>query len=227
MIKRAHAGFGKSVFAFVTAATFFAWASQIPLTQAQTPAGHLTLSERDEGGIPNIQNHCPQIANAEHRDLSGDGFSNACVATDVKVPAGTIIGAHPVIGRGTVLGERIAIGDNVVLGSWVAINEGARLGSGVIVGDGSKIENDAKIGNHVILGSNVVIGSGAVVGDRCVIGRGAVVQDDASIGAGTDIAEDAYVPRGSRIAAHSVVGAVNPELGALISRAHHSRQELS
>jgi carbonic anhydrase/acetyltransferase-like protein (isoleucine patch superfamily) len=66
-----------------------------------------------------------------------------------------------------------------------------------------------------------------VVGDRCVIGRGAVVQDDASIGAGTDIAEDAYVPQGSRIAAHSVVGPVYPELGALINRAHHSGQELS
>ncbi len=209
----AHARFRKSFLAFLTTAAFCAWASKIPLSQAQSLADHAVLSERDVGGTPNIQNKCATIG-------------NACVAPDVKIPPGTIIGTHPVIGRGTVLGERIAIGNNVIIGSWVAIDEGAKLGNGVVVGDGSRIENDAKIGDHVILGSNVVIGGGAVVGDRCVIGRGALVQDDASIGAGTDIAEDAYVPRGSRIAAHSVVAAVHPELGA-ISQVDHSRQESS
>ena len=209
----AHAGFKKSVFAFLTTAAICVWAGKVPLTRAQSLADRSVLSERDASATPNIQNKCPTIG-------------NACVAPDVKIPAGTVIGARPVIGRGTVLGEGIAIGDNVILGSWVAINEGAKLGNGVVIGDGSKIENDAKIGNHVILGSNAVIGSGAVVGDGCVIGRGALVQDDASIGAGTDIAEDAYVPRGSRIAAHSLVVAVHPELGA-IGQAHYSGQESS
>ncbi len=228
MIKRADLGFRKGFVAILGAMAFFVWAGEIPLTQAQPPAGHSALLNADARGSTNMRDDCPTpSSSADQRDSSAGPLGNPCIASDVKIPPGIIIGAHPVIGRGTILGNRIAIGDNVIVGSWVVIEDGATLGRGVIVGDGSKIENDARIGDHVILGSNVVIGSGAVIDDRAIVGRGALVGEDASIGAGSDVAEDAYVPRGSHIAAHSVVATMHPELAGFQQPEHHRRRESS
>ena len=164
-----------------------------------------SVVDTDDDGIPDADDNCPTVANADQLDANGDGFGDACV--DPSADLGDVdIGINPVVGEGTVFEDHVVIGDNAEIGADVQFKEGVEVGADFVGGDEIVIEENAAIGDDVILGFKVKIEEGVILGDGVEIGDESVVKKEATIGANSLLGAKVTVEDRVQIGERVVVG---------------------
>lgn len=103
---------------------------------------------------------------------------SACIGTDARIGAGTLLAASAIVNPGTNVGK------------GCIVNTGATVDHDCSIGDFCHISVGAHVAGTVTVGEGTWIGAGAVVSNNvnivsgCMIGAGAVVVNDIAI-AGT------------------------------------------
>jgi acetyltransferase-like isoleucine patch superfamily enzyme len=128
----------------------------------------LPASDEDGDGVPDDEDNCPTVANTDQTDANGDGFGEACVASNV--PPSADFGADPLIGEDVLISPGVSFGDNAEIGDEARIDRNIVAGDDVTIGDGSKLGQGTAMGDDVAIGPNVQIDQGTIIQNGVRIG---------------------------------------------------------
>ena len=156
----------------------------------------------DDDGVPDEEDNCPTVANADQIDSNNDGFGDACVDPSVVIPDNVDVDPTATIGADTTLDKGASVGPGTEIGSNVDIARGTDLGADVAIGDGVMLDRDtavgdgSSLGDGVMIDKDVVIGANVTIEDGVMIGKEAVVCDKATIRAGVTIGQKILIDTG-------------------------------
>ncbi len=178
----------------------------------------LVILDRDNDGIPDIDDNCLNIFNPDQADTNDDGFGDACVDPSSNINPNADIGDGVTAGPDSSIRKGATVGDNAAIGADAIIGRNTMVGSDVTVGDDSNVRRNSSVGDGVEIGSNSTVarnaslGDGSQLGDNSLIGRNSSVGENSSVGndvrinRGTQIGDDSQIGDGSRISRDNVIG---------------------
>lgn len=159
----------------------------------------------------------------------------AVIEDDVKIGAGTEIGAFCFLGRGALIGEncrlyaRVTLYAGARLANRVTVHSGAVIGSdgfGYVAADGKRLKfpqvGDVEIHDDVEIGANTTIDRGSL--ERTEIHSGVKLDNLVHIAHNVSIGENTVIAAQTGVSGSSVIGA-NVAVGGQVGIADHCEIE--
>ena len=156
---------------------------------------------------------------------------SAVIATGVKIPANSHVGALSVIEQDAVIGEQVFIGSGCVVGRAARIGGQSRLEARAVIGDRVTIGQRARIQSGAVIGArgfglargpqgweevpqlgSVILGDDVEVGANTTIDRGAI--GDTVLGNGVKLDNQIQIAHNVVIGDHTVMAACSGIAGS-------------
>ncbi len=168
--------------------------------------GHALLADALILGGGAADDNCPTAFNPDQQDANGDGYGDACLATDARLGAGVQLGWGAIIGHNVKILGRTVIGDGVVIHNQVILGPDAAIGMKGVIGEKSVVMRSASVGANATLGEEVVVAYDVVAGDSLTAGGGTAIERGATVGNDVALGENVRIGSSTVLGDRSTIG---------------------